>query len=419
MTNQADPGGDVPTFPGTFIFSLPRTGSTLLRLILDSHPEIYCPDEVCLGRLVEALYHTKEGLHECVANPSGEGGVIPENIAVVETRSMVGALMNGAAQRKGKRLWCDKSPGNLDSLDLLSRVFPDAKCILLHRHCLDMTLSCLRTSTYGFGLAVVEAYVRKNHKDFLEATLLAWVEKTEELLRFEREHAQHCYRLRYEDLVTSPEESVRGLCDFLGVPFSPSFLAGIFSSLRYQRQGCGDLAVLYSQGIVDTSIGSGAELGPVLKSRPGELLNRMNGLLTRLGYPEVKPTAHGFDLQLGRPREEPTGAPAAEITEAFSGIAERLRLDPSLATRVRQSFKFVLNGVGGGTWVLDLTESPGTVISGAAPAAVVITTSKDDFTGVLGGTLNPIVALKEGRLRLEGPVDESALHELFSGLVGA
>jgi protein-tyrosine sulfotransferase len=416
---HADQNPDAAAFPGIFVFCLPRTGSTLLRLILDSHPEIYCPDEVRLGHVVRALYHANEGLHECVADPASGEQAAPENVAIVETRRMVCELMGAAAQRQGKTLWCEKSPGNLGNMKLIASVLPDARYLLLHRHCLDMTLSCLRQSTYGFHLAVVEDYVRKDHKDFVGAVILAWVEKTAELLRFEGEHGERCHRLRYEDLVAAAEESVNRLCEFLRVPFSPSLLAGVFSSPRYQRQGCGDAAVRYSQGIVDSSIGSGTELGPALSRVPWDLLQRMNELLTRLGYPAVERTADGFDMRLGRRREEePTGPPSPAVADVFAAIAERLRLDPALAPRVGQSFKFVLSGAGGGTWVLDLTAAPGSVISGDAPAAVTITGSARDFSSVLSGTLNPIVAIKQGRLRLEGQVDEGALQQLFFGLIG-
>ncbi len=424
----ADYSSAVPAFPGSFVFSLPCTGSTLLRLILDTHPEIYCPDEVRLGNVVRALHHTTEGLYEVVAAPAGgpaAAGGAPESAAVVETRRIVCDLMGQAAARKGKSRWCDKSPSNLGSMRLIARVLPAARNILLHRHCLDMTQSCLKRSTFGFYLAIVEDYVRKNHRDFLTATILAWVEQTEELLRFEADHAGLCHRLRYEDLVGSPDAAVESLFGFLQVPFTPAILAGVFASPRFQRQGCGDAAVRYSQAIVDTSVGSGADLAPALGRVPRDLFQRMNDLLVRLGYLAVDRTAEGFDTHLAR-RQPPAqagdtapaaaAAPSLSLADVFTGLTERLRLDPTFAPKVGQSFQFDLTGPGGGVWVLDLTAAPGAVHTGPAPSDVQLTLPAADFAAVLTGALNPITAIKQGRLQLAGNVDERALQQLFAGL---
>jgi protein-tyrosine sulfotransferase len=432
----ADHSSDVPAFPGSFVFSLPCTGSTLLRLILDTHPEIYCPDEVRLGNVVRALHHTTEGLYEVVAAPAfgpATAGGAPESAAVVETRRIVCDLMGQAAARKGKTRWCDKSPSNLGSMRLIARVLPAARNILLHRHCLDMTQSCLKRSTFGFYLAIVEDYVRKNHRDFLTATILAWVEQTEELLRFEADHAGLCHRLRYEDLVTAPGAAVESLFAFLQVPFTPAILAGVFASPRFQRQGCGDAAVRYSQAIVDKSVGSGADLAPALGRVPRDLFQRMNDLLVRLGYPAVDRTADGFDAHLDRRQAPartgetggagqagdtaaPAAAPALSLADVFTGLAERLRLDPTFAPKVGQSFQFDLTGPGGGIWLLDLTAAPGAVHTGPAPSDVQLTIPAADFADVLTGALNPITAIKQGRLQLAGNVDERALQQLFAGL---
>jgi protein-tyrosine sulfotransferase len=441
MPQHAGPDRPPPSTdaPGVFVFSLPRTGSTLLRLILDTHPDVFCPDELNLGRLVRALYDTSEGLAEGAGTVAQQPAQIdPGSPGAVETRRLIAGMLGAAAARKGKSLWCDKSPSNLEHMGWIERLLPGSRFILLHRHCLDFAISCLRFSTYGFFLTVVGDYVRRDHTNFLRAVVRAWVEKTEELLRFEAEHPGRCHRLRYEDLVAAPETSVRALGEFLGVAFEPQLLRRVFSTAHHQRAFNGDLNALYSHAIVDRGVGRGAELEPqAFASIPAELLRQMNGLLETLGYPAVELTATGFDMHLGRggaaavagaaaahaadevddAKDGAAAPPAVPADAIFSMIGQRLNAAPTLAGQVNSSFKFVLGGQGGGTWVLDLTEPPGRVIADDAEARCVISASAADFVEIVSGRLNPAVAVKEGRMKLGGEVDETALRGLIGMLL--
>ena len=424
---QQDPGQHGPrSSPGIFVFSLPRTGSTVLRLILDTHPEIFCPDELNLGRLLRALYDTNEGLAEGGGAATSALQIDPASPWAATTGHTVAEMLGAAASRKGKSLWCDKSPSNLEHLATIAALLPESRYILLHRHCLDFAISCLRFSTYGFFLTVVEDYVRKDHKNFLRALVRAWNDYTRELLRFEAEHAGSCHRLRYEDLVISSEETSRRMFEYLGVPFDPQLLQRVFSSPHHQRAFNGDPNALFSRAIVDQGVGRGAELNPAaFASIPAELLQGMNELLVTLGYPAVEATATGFDMHLAKPGAAPrpaaaTGAPPAIPAAAiFAMIGQRLGAQPAIAGKVKASFKFVLGGEGGGCWVLDLTEPPGRVIPDGVEAQCVITTSAADFAEIVAGRLNPAVAVRQDRMRIEGQVDDAALRELIGALVAA
>ncbi len=419
---------------GIFILSLPRTGSTVLRLILDTHPDVLCPDELNLGRLLKALYDTNEGL----AEGSGTAVSTPEEIdpaspGAAETRRLVTAMLGDAARRKGKSLWCDKSPSNLEHMAEIAALLPGSRFILLHRHCLDFASSCLRFSTYGWFLTVVEDYVRRDHRNFLRAAIRAWNEKTRDLLDFEAAHPGDCHRLRYEDLVASPEDTARRLFAFLGLTLPPDLLARVFSSPHHQRSWNGDPNALFSRAIVDDSVGRGAELNPRAFARvPADLLRTMNELLATLGYPAVATTATGFDMGLGKAAASPRpdapqtaaaapaagGPPAIPAAAIFAMIGQRLAAQPALASQVRTSFKIVLSGEGGGRWVLDLTEPPGRVVPDGDDAQCVITTSAADFAEIVAGRLNPAVAAQQARMRIEGRVDDLALRHLLGALAG-
>src|SRR5437660_5875801 len=122
-----------------FILSNPRTGSTLLRYLIDTHPDICCPGELRLGAITEFLTVAIElTLGRVQSCPGGETARLA---CFAEVRRIVDDLMDKYCRAKGKPRWCEKTPINLDHLDFLNAVFPDAQCLCLHRHGLDTVRS--------------------------------------------------------------------------------------------------------------------------------------------------------------------------------------------------------------------------------------------------------------------------------------
>jgi amino acid adenylation domain-containing protein/thioester reductase-like protein len=407
-------------FPGFFVLSLPRTGSTLLRLLLDSHPQIYCPDELNLGRLVHALASTEEGLTDSPA-PSMPtmADLNPASAAAIATRRIVADMLAGAAAAKGKTRWCDKSPANLAHIPVIDRVFPNARYLLLHRHPLDFAMSCLRFSTYGFFLTVVEEYVRKDHWNFVRALLQAWNDKTAELLEFEREHPGRCFRLRYEDLVSDPTATAERLCDFLAVERVPDLATRVFSSPHQQRAYHGDPKAYYSSGIADSSVGSGAELNlGALRLVPAGQIERMNELLTELSYPVPEISASGIDLHMGRRQApSPEVPPSQAPEELFALLGQRLLARPVPPSIAGTAFAFVLTGEAGGAWTVDLSQTPARVLSGRDSAPCMLTLAASDFSAIVTGQLNPALAFQQGKLQLTGAADPGMLRDLLALLL--
>lgn len=266
--------------PPIFVYSCARSGSTLLRYIIDTHPAICCPPEISLGPLCEHLRIALDGTLGQFAG--AEGG--DERWAAVtgEIRRIVSGLMDSYAAAKRKPLWCEKSPVNLWYRDLLREVFPDAKYICLYRNCMDVAHSLIEFSRLSYFDDLFR-YVQKNPRNLLAAMVDYWVDQTGRLLAFEREHESQCFRVKYESLVLYPRQTLGPLTEFLGVEWVESLLNDVFKVPH--DQGGGDVKVTAAGKIHKSSIGSGSTLN--IDFLPDEMLSRMNGVLEQLEYPTV------------------------------------------------------------------------------------------------------------------------------------
>ena len=122
-----------------FLLSCERSGSTLLRYILDTHPAICSPGEILLGATLDALYRTLSRTTALVLGDCHDPEACKEHTRT-ELRRVTHDLLGRYCAARGKAMWCDKSPGNLDYLDLIDWVFPEAHYICLYRNGLDVLL---------------------------------------------------------------------------------------------------------------------------------------------------------------------------------------------------------------------------------------------------------------------------------------
>ena len=133
-----------------FVLTSSRSGSTLLRFILDSHPELACPPETVVSSACASLLRSWMILEEAGSEgkPLTDAGQVPaEGIAVVQ--SSIDRLFGAYLRRRGKRRWADKSLDNHVNADLLAQAYPKAKFICLYRHCMDVIASGVEACPWG------------------------------------------------------------------------------------------------------------------------------------------------------------------------------------------------------------------------------------------------------------------------------
>lgn len=257
-----------------FIISNFRSGSTLLRYMLDTHPDVCCPGEMRLGHLCQRLFNSVEPVSGGAAMDDEDAVDYAEPVGVV--RRLVDEIMASYCLRKGKVRWCEKSPANVEMLNVLSTVFADAHFICLHRHAVDQSCSTLDVE----GTAHLQSYLTRQSGNAAAAALDRWCDVSERLLALEHAHHRKALRVRYEDLVSDPEGEVERMTKFLGLRAVPNLSVEAFK-VKHDR-GARDPKIARTGRVHRDRVGAAG--GIELEALPVELRSRVSALLRVLDY---------------------------------------------------------------------------------------------------------------------------------------
>jgi hypothetical protein len=199
-----------------FVICTLRSGSTLLRVLLDSHSQIHSPHELHL-RYVSVSFDRKwseRSMAELGLDTKGAEYLLWDR------------LLHRELAASGKPIIADKTPNNVFIVDRLRECWPDARFIYLLRH--------------PAAIARSRQSVRGEHADDDEKNADLIRRYCEALEAARQTYAGHT--VRYEDLTADPERETRAICEFLGVGWEPGMLEyGKFDHGRY-KAGLGDWA---------------------------------------------------------------------------------------------------------------------------------------------------------------------------------
>ncbi|GLW06397.1 sulfotransferase family protein [Microtetraspora sp. NBRC 13810] len=185
----SDPADRLLVAP-VFVLSSVRSGSTLLRVMLNSHSEIHSPHEMHVRRItvnlpteplqqaIEALGHTQSDVEHLLWD----------------------RLLHRELARSGKRILAEKTPSNVFAFRRIATCWPDARFIFLLRHPLSIATSWHEADPVKRPMkeAVTHTY---QYMKYLE----------------EARHSIDGVTVRYEDLTADPYEQTRRICDYLKV----------------------------------------------------------------------------------------------------------------------------------------------------------------------------------------------------------
>lgn len=225
--------GTRPRNPYVFVVGCPRSGTTLLRRMLDAHPELAITPETHWvpewfekhGRgdrndpvsreLVQSLLESDRFTKLKVGDD--EVWRLFEEGKPVSYARLVEHVYDLFGRRRAKPLVGDKTPGYTKAIPLLHRLFPWARFVHLVRDGRDVCLSA--TSWHQVGR--LERRFPSWRREPVATAALWW----ELHVRLAREAGARLdpgqyYEMRYEELVADPSEESRALCSFLELAYS-------------------------------------------------------------------------------------------------------------------------------------------------------------------------------------------------------
>lgn len=270
---------------GILVLGAPRSGTTLLRRLLDAHPAIACPGETHLFRAcARFLEQERTGAGVDVGVLAGLAGAgFAEADVVARLREFAFAFHREHARRAGKRRWAEKTAFDAFHVPAIERLCgSEVHYVCIVRHGLDVALSvqelCDRSGSY---LLEIHEWVRRYRRP-LEAFTHLWRETTETLVAFAARRPADAIVVRYEDLVADPETQVRRIFEFVGEAPDPSLVARALAP--GEGGGLGDWKTWQRASVDAKSVGRWRTIpAPALRI----LAPIANPLLAQLGYDEV------------------------------------------------------------------------------------------------------------------------------------
>jgi hypothetical protein len=198
-----------------FVMCTLRSGSTLLRVLLNSHSRIHAPHEIHL-RYISVNLDKKWS-----ERSMREMGLDADGLRYLLWDRLLERELSGS----GKQILVDKTPNNVFIADELRECWPDARFIFLLRHPAAIVQS--RKDWFKGG----DHYDEEQNVDLIRR----YCEALEE--------ARQTYdgvTVRYEDLTEDPARETRRICEFLGLDWEPEMLEyGKKDHGRY-KSGLGD-----------------------------------------------------------------------------------------------------------------------------------------------------------------------------------
>jgi Sulfotransferase family len=212
-----------------FVLGVRRSGTTLLRVMLDRHPGLAIPDESYFIPTFAARHRGRldaAGFCDDVARISTlrDWGVRPADVrerlaAGATVADGIAAVFQAYADARGKRRWGDKTPMYMSRLGLLERLFPAARYVHVVRDGRDAARSFLEMPA---GL-VTESWA---HPRDVAGFACQWRTEVRAAAHLGRRVGPRRYHeVRYEALAAEPEGTLGTVAAFAGLEFDPAMLA--------------------------------------------------------------------------------------------------------------------------------------------------------------------------------------------------
>jgi tetratricopeptide (TPR) repeat protein len=244
-----------------FLIGFPRSGTTLLEVVLDGHPGVVSLEE-------NELF--TDGVLRFMREPLDLQALMQAGDAQLD--ELRAAYWRGARQggvEPSGRVFIDKHPLNTLKLPLIAKLFPRAKVLFAVRDPRDVILSCFRRR-FKMNPAMYELLSLSGAANLYDA-VMSVAETAKPMI-------QDWHEVRYESLVADFESQMRVLCDFLGIDWRAEMAT--FANRVQSREYATPSTAQLSRGLVASSV----EQWRHYEAQLHAVLPVLNPWLQRFGY---------------------------------------------------------------------------------------------------------------------------------------
>jgi len=274
--------------------------------------------------MIQLFYSLEQSSSPERTDISASPDISPESL-----KSLRETLDNSYArylERRGKKRWCDKSLDTYQCAELILKVYPEAKFICLVRHPMDVIVSGARNCPWGVSRYGFDPFVAQYPGNTIAAIGAYWLSCNQAIFEFHDKNPDRCTILRYEDLVTAPEDAMARIFAFIGASQVPGITRACFT-VPHEARGPGDEKIWFTDRVCADSMGQG--VGVPAAALPIGVRASINEILARLGYRAVD---DGWQSLIGRidPRADAPASTAVAgdgghvIESVIQALCERL-----------------------------------------------------------------------------------------------
>lgn len=293
-----------------FLIGAPRSGTTLLRVMLAGHPQLFSPPEMVIApfatmaerraRLTERFWE-KGGLRRAIMELEGVEVERAKEIEASLDDRTVPEVYAWLQERLGERILVDKCPhlvADGSALQRLARWYPNARWIWIVRHPGSVTRSIE-------NMPMAEVMLQGYAPDAREI----WAHANRTVQRFLAQIPEERKAgVRYEDLVQDPKAPLERICAVLGVPFHEAVL-NPYEGDRMREGPPG------ARAVGDPNMAGRGKIDPSLATK----------WLASFDPSSVSPDTHALARELGYDLGDLAPPPITRVTSALNALLDGVR----------------------------------------------------------------------------------------------
>jgi tetratricopeptide (TPR) repeat protein len=219
------------------LMGFPRSGTTLLEVILDGHPQVVSLEEHDLFT---------EGVLRYLHDPrSFEALAQATESQLQELRTAYWRRVRAGGVEVAGKVFLDKHPLNTLKLPLIARLFPQAKILFARRDPRDVVLSCFRRR-FKMNAAMYQMLTLESAARFYDAVM-------ELAARAQPVLGLAWHEVRYERLIADFGAETRGICEFLGIEWTSGMSE--FASRVHSRENATPSTAQLARGLDPSGVG--------------------------------------------------------------------------------------------------------------------------------------------------------------------